>query len=135
MYLEEHGYKNLDTLYRDYDVLRKASSDTRKALKDSETVIKGLNEQIHYTGQYLANKDMYQEFLKSKNKGAYRKKFEAEILLYESARGWLKTHAEDGSMPSYVMMSSRSIPSISFILSSVARVMLPSSVHVPAGIS
>ena len=105
MYLEENGYNNLDELYAKYDDQRKRLTTTRKALKDSETVIKGLNEQIHYTGQYLANKAVYQEFLKAKNKGLYRKLHESEIMLYEAARGWLKSHAEDGSMPSYALLN------------------------------
>ena len=54
--------------------------------------------QIHYTGQYFAQKAIYTEFLKAKNKGRFRKEHIAEIQAYEEARDWLKSFYPDGKM-------------------------------------
>ena len=100
MYIEEHGIESRDALNDSFDESRHRTSDTRSALKRSEEGIIGLNEQIHYTGQYLANKGTYQAFLKSKNKGRFRSEHESEIIIYEAARRYLKEHADNGTLPS-----------------------------------
>lgn len=60
--------------------------------------LKNINRQIHYTGQYFAQKALYTEFLKAKNKGRFRKEHTAEIQAYEEARDWLKSFYPDGKM-------------------------------------
>mgnify|MGYP000588661256 CR=1 FL=1 len=40
----------------------------RKALRSTEDKLRQVNEQIHYTGQYLANKSIYRQFINSTNK-------------------------------------------------------------------
>ena len=100
MYIEEHGIENRDALNDSFDESRHRTSDARSALKRSEDGITGLNEQIHYTGQYLANKGTYQAFLKSKNKGRFRSEHESEIIIYEAARRHLKEQADNGTLPS-----------------------------------
>ncbi len=100
MYIEEHGIENRDVLNDSFDESRHRTSDARSALKRSEDGITGLNEQIHYTGQYLANKSTYQAFLKSKNKGRFRSEHESEIIIYEAAKRYLKEHADNGTLPS-----------------------------------
>lgn len=67
---------------------------------EASLIVTGLNEQIHYTGQYLANKGTYQAFLKAKNKGRFRSEYESEIIIYEAARRYLKEHADNGTLPS-----------------------------------
>lgn len=52
---------------------------------------KRINSQIHYTGQYFANKDVYSQFVKSTFKGKFRKEHASEIQAYEEARDWLKS--------------------------------------------
>lgn len=61
-------------------------------------------EQIHYTGQYLANKSVYQQFCKAKNKGQFRQAHPTEIALYETARKFLKEHSADGRLPSMKLL-------------------------------
>ena len=100
MYIEEHGIESRDALNNSFDESRNRTSDARSALKHSEDGITGLNEQIHYTGQYLANKGTYQAFLKAKNKGRFRSEHESEIIIYEAARRYLKEHADNGTLPS-----------------------------------
>lgn len=65
-------------------------SDKHTALKSTEAEIKANNLLIKYTGQYLANRDTYRQYIKSKNKASYREEHRAEITLYEAARKYLK---------------------------------------------
>ena len=65
-------------------------TDKHTALKSTEAEIKTTNLLIKNTGQYLANKDMYRRYLKSKNKAVFRESHRAEITLYEAARKYLK---------------------------------------------
>lgn len=62
--------------------------------------MKNVNEQIHYTGQYLANKSVYSQFLKSKNKKLFRQEHQSEITLYETARKILQERSGGKKLPS-----------------------------------
>ncbi len=59
-----------------------------------------LNNQIRYTGQYYANKEVYSQFSNAKYKGKYRKEHAKEIQKYEEARDWLRSFYQDGKMTS-----------------------------------
>ena len=59
-----------------------------------------LNDQIRYTGQYYANKEVYSQFSNAKYKGKYRKEHAKEIQKYEEARNWLRSFYQDGKMTS-----------------------------------
>ena len=59
-----------------------------------------LNDQIRYTRQYYANKEVYSQFSKAKYKGKYRKEHAKEIQKYEEARDWLRSFYQDGKMTS-----------------------------------
>ena len=82
------------------------SEPPQEKLKSIEGKLRATNEQIHYTRQYLANKSVYQQFCKSKNKGQFRKEHSAEISLYETARKFLKEHSADGKAPSMKFLKS-----------------------------
>ena len=66
--------------------------------------LKQVNEQIHYTGQYLANKSVYRQFVNSRNKKKFRQEHQAELTLYETARKFLKGQSEDGKLPSMKLL-------------------------------
>ena len=72
----------------------------RKALRSTEQRLQEVNEQIHYTGQYLANKRIYSQYLKSRNKKHFRQEHQAEIALYETARKFLKEKSVTDRLPS-----------------------------------
>lgn len=105
-YIQEHGYDTRDSLEASFKEIKNLASSSRKELKSIEGRLKTTNEQIHYTGQYLANKSVYQQFYKSKNKGQFRKEHSAEITLYETARKFLKEHSADGKLPSMKLLKS-----------------------------
>ena len=99
-YVQEHGYDTQDSLQTAFSEAQSQTADMRKALRSTEQKLKEVNEQIHYTGQYLANKSIYSQFLKSKNKKSFRQEHQTEITLYETARKILKEQSNDGKLPS-----------------------------------
>lgn len=48
------------------------------------------DERIRYTGQYLANKAIFKEYMNSKNKDKFREEHRSELALYETARKELR---------------------------------------------
>lgn len=99
IYVQENGFNTIDDLQKNYDDVSRQLSDSRKIVKDTERSLKQINEQIHYTGQYLANKKVYAQMLNANNKKAFRSEHNPEISLYESARKYLKTLHPDGKFP------------------------------------
>lgn len=72
--------------------------DMQERLSDLKAVQEELNTTnllIRNTGQYLANKSVYQEYLKLKNKNQFCQEHEPQLLLYEAARKELR-HLSNG---------------------------------------
>ena len=103
-YIQEHGYNTRDSLEDSFSEIKSHASISRKELKSVEDNLRKVNEQIHYTGQYLANKSVYQKFVKAKNKGQFRQEHPTEIALYEAARKFLKEQSADGKLPSMKLL-------------------------------
>ena len=103
-YIQEHGYDSRDSLEDSFSEIKSHASASRKDLKSVEENLQKVNEQIHYTGQYLANKPVYQKFVKAKNKGQFRQEHPTEIALYEAARRFLKEQFADGQLPSMKLL-------------------------------
>ena len=103
-YLQEHDYDTKDKLDNTLAKAKEQTSTARKSLKTTEEKLREINEQIHYTGQYLANKSIYYEFCQSKNKGKFRQEHSSEIKLYEASRKFLKTKSGDGKIPSMKLL-------------------------------
>ena len=107
-YVQEHGYDTRETLEDALTEAKALASNSRKSLKAAEDRLRDINEQIHYTGQYLANKPVYAQFCKSKNKGRFRQEHSSEIALYEAALKFLKGksfHDTDGRNATYKLPS------------------------------
>lgn len=98
-YVQEHGYDTIEAAENKLAEIKELASSSRKNLKDIEGRLRQVNEQIHYTGQYLANKSVYSQFLKSKNKGQFLQEHSPELALYESAVKFLKEKSSDGKLP------------------------------------
>ncbi len=105
-YVQEHGYDSLEDLQSAFTESQSQSAEMRKALRCTEQKLKEINEQIHYTGQYLANKSVYSQFLKTKNKKKFRQEHQAEITLYETARKILKERSDSEKLPSMKYLKS-----------------------------
>lgn len=97
MYIHKHGYNTREILESGLADAKAETGLSRKALKMTEERLKEVNEQIHYTGQYLANKAVYGQFLKAGDKGKFQREHAAEITLYETAARFLKEKAASGT--------------------------------------
>ena len=99
-YIQEHGY---DTRADFNAALTNAESQTSlasKKMKDTEQQLKNVNEQIHFTGQYLAYKDLYAQYRKSRNRNKFYEEHKAELSLYETALRVLKEKSNGQKLPS-----------------------------------
>lgn len=99
-YIQEHGY---DTRADFNAALTNAESQTslaRKKMKDTEQQLKNVNEQIHFTGQYLAYKDLYAQYHKSRNRNKFYEEHKAELSLYKTALRVLKEKSNGQKLPS-----------------------------------
>ena len=59
-----------------------------------------MNEQIHSTGQYLAYKNVYADYRKSRNKDKFYEEHRAELSLYDTALRTLKEKSVGNKLPS-----------------------------------
>lgn len=98
-YIQENGFDTRENLQTTYDSITLQMHDARQKTKDTETQIKSVNEQIYYLGQYLSTKSTYNEFLKARFKGKFRKDHADEIEKHEKAAQILKAQNPDGSLP------------------------------------
>ena len=103
-YVQEHGYDTIEDAESRRAEIKGLATSSRKDLKVIEGRLRQVNEQIHYTGQYLANKSVYAQFLKSRNKGQFRQEHSSEIALYEAAVKFLKEKSGDGKLPSMKLL-------------------------------
>lgn len=100
IFVEEHGYDTLTELSNDRLDMSRQKDAAYSDLKKSQAALKDINEQIHYTGSYLANKKIYAEMLHADNKKAFRQEHLKEITAYEEARAYLKTKYPEAAFPS-----------------------------------
>ena len=99
-YIQEHGYDSLDDFHATLDQASDQTSVSRKSLKDTEQQLKKVNEQIHFTGQYLAYKNVYADYRKSRNKEKFYEEHRAELSLYDTALRTLKEKSGGNKLPS-----------------------------------
>ena len=105
-YVQERGYSTENDLMTALTTSQSETANCRKNLRSTQQELKRINEQIHYTGQYLANKSVYREFLHAKNKKQFRQEHLSEITLYETARNFLKQQAASEKLPSMKLLKS-----------------------------
>ena len=99
-YIQEHGYDSLEDFHTALDQASDQTSASRKSLKDTEQKLKDVNEQIHFTGQYLAYKNIYADYRKSRNKDKFYEEHRAELSLYDTALRTLKEKSAGNKLPS-----------------------------------
>ena len=80
-YIQEHGYDTEEDLEKASEEAETQTANMRKALRSTEDKLRQVNDQIHYTGQYLANKSIYRQFINSTNKTKFRQEHQTEITL------------------------------------------------------
>ena len=103
-YVQEHGFQSKEDLDTALSNASAQSTDARNTLKSTEDALKNINEQIHYTGQYLANKPIYSDYRKSRNKEKFYDDHRAELTLYESALRILREKSQGKKLPTLKML-------------------------------
>ena len=99
-YIQEHSYGSLDDFHSALDHASDQTSASRKSLKDTEQQLRDVNEQIHFTGQYLAYKNVYADYRKSRNKDKFYEEHRTEFSLYDTALRTLKEKSAGNKLPS-----------------------------------
>ena len=100
IYVQEQGIDTQTELKRMLLDSQKELAECQNRLAQHVAKKVTLNNQLHYTGQYFANKEVYSQFVKSRIKGKYRKEHATEIQAFEEARDWLKSFYPDRKMTS-----------------------------------
>ena len=103
-YVQEHGFQSKEDLDTALSNASAQSTDARNTLKSTEDALKNINEQIHYTGQYLANKSIHSDYRKSRNKEKFYDDHRAELTLYESALRILREKSQGQKLPTLKML-------------------------------
>lgn len=103
-YVQEHGFQSKADLEAALSDASAQNTNARNTLKSTENTLKNVNEQIHYTGQYLANKSIYSDYRKSRNKEKFYDDHRAELTLYESALRILKEKSQGNKLPTLKML-------------------------------
>lgn len=103
-YVQEYGFQTKADLDVALSNASAQSTDARNTLKSTEDSLKSINEQIHYTGQYLANKSIYSDYRKSRNREKFYDDHRAELTLYESALRILKEKSQGKKLPTLKML-------------------------------
>ena len=99
-YIQEHGYNSLEDFHTALDQASDQTSAIRKSLKDTVQQLKNINEQIHFTGQYLAYKNVYTDYRKSRNKDKFYEEHRAELSLHDTALRTRKEKSSGNKLPS-----------------------------------
>lgn len=99
-YIQEHSYDSLDDFHAALDQASDQISVSRKSLKNTEQQLKDVNEQIHFTGQYLAYKNVYADYRRSRNKDKFYEEHRTELSLYNTALRTLKEKSSGHKLPS-----------------------------------
>lgn len=96
IYVEEKGFDTQTDLKCTLSAVKEKLADMQIQADALTAEIKTINEQIHFTGQYLSSKRIYAEFLKSQNKQLFRQEHTEKIQAYEEAQTKLKGFYPDG---------------------------------------
>lgn len=96
IYVEENGFNSQSELTTKLAAEKEKLSESQKQMEVLTVEMNSINEKIHFTGQYLSNKKVYAEFVKSKNKKLFRQEHVEQINAYEEARDKLKKFYPDG---------------------------------------
>lgn len=97
IYVQENGFDTQKDLKNRILSEREKLSEAQNRIDELTAEMKSLNEQIHFTGQYVTNKRIYAEFLKSHDKKSFRNEHADQMQAYEDARSKLKEFYPDGN--------------------------------------
>lgn len=99
-FLKQNEIDSVNVLNELLSSTSKDVNDKHSSLKATEAELTKVNLLIKNTGQYLANKEVYRQYLKTNNKKDFRESHRTELSLYEVARQYLKENAPSQTLAS-----------------------------------
>ena len=93
-FLKEKNIKSISELKENISALRDKNYKTTRAIKDTEKKINDRVQLIDQAEKYLKHKDTYKAYtkLKKSKQDTFYNEHTAEIILFESAKKYLKEH-------------------------------------------
>ena len=106
-FVQENNLGTLEELDQKRKIASKQLTQAEDSLRSTKEELRQINEQIHYTGQFLATRDTFGLMLNTNNKGKFRNEHAAEINLYQKARDILRSYTPEGKFPSLKSLQAR----------------------------
>ena len=98
--MQEHGFDTQSDLKNTLLASKQELKEMQTQFAQHRSNLRTLNDQIRYTGQYYANKEVIPNFQMQSTKESTGKNIAKEIQKYEEARDWLRSFYQDGKMTS-----------------------------------
>lgn len=98
-YAQEHDFDSYNDVEKAHDEALRELRSTRKELDSKKEDLRDVNEQIHFTGQYLSTKKVYENLKNAKNKDKYRLQHNADLIKFEASRDYLRKRADGKKLP------------------------------------
>ena len=93
-YAQEHNFDSYDEVENMHDKALLELRKSRRELDGAKEELRDINEQVHFTGQYLSTKKAYAGYKKAKDKEKYRSEHQADLVKYEASRDYLRKRAD-----------------------------------------
>ncbi|MBR1634773.1 MAG: relaxase/mobilization nuclease domain-containing protein [Lachnospiraceae bacterium] len=98
-YAQEHNFDSYDDVERMHENALQSLRTDRKALDSIKEELRDVNEQIHFTGQYLSTKKAYAGLKNTKDKKKYSNEHNADLIKFEASRDYLRKRADGKKLP------------------------------------
>ena len=89
LFIQQNGFNTEEELYNALADATRECVRIEKEIAEEKAVLNSANEDIHYLGQYLSNKNAYSGFVKSKNKTLFSQKHSKKLETYQKATRFL----------------------------------------------
>ena len=123
-FMVEHGLQEMTDIESLLSSTATDTSEKRASLKETQDRLKVVRDMIRYSGQYYANKKVYNEFRNARNKVKFREEHLPEIMLYESARKSLKELSGGNPIPSLKLFVKNATSLLLLIMHSMKLILL-----------
>ena len=99
LFVQKNGFNSLEQIEEEKEKIGKEYREVSKHLLTAKERQKDTNEIIHFMGQYLVNKNKYQEYIKSSRKKEIIAEHKNELDLYNEAFNYLETRYSENAFP------------------------------------
>jgi hypothetical protein len=99
VYVQEHGYDSQSDLQEQSADIATKKQLAKSALDAVSAELKVTNMQLRHLGKYYANKRVFIQMTKSKNKKKFRQEHAKELETYQESKAWLQSRFPDSNLP------------------------------------